>query len=156
MFMCFPCAKTRVFNEPWFIVPRPKYVFFNFHTFVGVFHANTDRDTEVVHRLEDAHTGSPGIVAAEFRFQPLSQREGGFRNHKAMRVGLYGSSISEEGSDDEESTEPRTGGDGRIPLQDEGVFIHMSHEIPRDENINYVVSVRASHSDAYNTLIMLL
>jgi len=59
---------------------------------LGEFKGNSDNNTEVAHRLLDPNDPqSIGIVARYLRIQPT-----GFHVHKAMRVGVYGSRLTDE------------------------------------------------------------
>ena len=118
-----------------------------------MFQGNSDRNTEVVHKLVSIHTGKVGIEAAEFRFQPLSKGAGGFKNRKAMRVTLYGKpkpkpapSLERKGEGVGESgrskaAKTKSSESHIFDRKATGVFFHIS-EIPGDDETNNRVTVR--------------
>lgn len=113
---------------------------------LGVFQGNSDRNTEVTHKLMNVHTGKVGIEAAEFRFQPLSKGEGGFKNRKAMRIALYGKPIESPMENDEgveksrKSDQEETSGESHIFDKDiTGVFFRVSQIPDEEENVHFGV-----------------
>ena len=109
------------------------------YTHVGTFEGNSDRNTEVVQKLVNVHTGKVGIRAAEFRFQPLSKAEGGFKNRKAMRVAFYGtpreSTEPDEDAHESQSPKGKSGASRLFDRNTNGVFFHIA----RDEHSSFGV-----------------